>query len=184
MDANKLQILKKSIARHVDRDNVAGIVELITCSDPSNKLELITLLEEMTGKKGIFNSILLQFWGSSNEVAKNQPSRKIDSSNKKDEKKRFGGNNDRNKCGCMASSHRFYANCTNCGLIHCEEEVVDLCLFCNSALEPPFDAQEAQNRRLNADTIQAYATKDRLLMYDKENTKRTNVKDAQVPLPP
>lgn len=43
----------------------------------------------------------------------------------------------------------------------------------------PISAEMATAMRFDADTIRAYAQKDKLLMFDREHAKRTQVHDAQ-----
>jgi hypothetical protein len=91
---------------------------------------------------------------------------------------------DRHNCGCFATHHAFYTSCLSCGRIHCILEGPGDCLFCGSDLVPPLSADvanEALGYHENNEIIRgAYRQKDKLLTFDKEHAKRTQVHDAQV----
>lgn len=65
----------------------------------------------------------------------------------------------------------------------CENEGVTpaACLGCNGLVLAPMSADEAINlgHANNEQTVDAYRLKDRLLVFDKENAKRTQVFDMQ-----
>lgn len=83
----------------------------------------------------------------------------------------------------MAKRHNFFTSCINCGFIVCDqdEEITSSlqCPYCNAALLLPMNADEAQLIGENESVVEAYRLKDKLLIFDKENTKRTHVFDAQ-----
>jgi hypothetical protein len=91
---------------------------------------------------------------------------------------------DRHHCGCFATHHDFYTSCLSCGRIHCILEGPGGCLFCSSDLVPPLPAEIANvtlgYREDNEIVRGAYRQKDKLLTFDKEHAKRTQVHDAQV----
>ena len=88
------------------------------------------------------------------------------------------------RCGCMATRHPMIASCINCGRITCEMETsiedVGACLFCGAFLQLTISSDDAVALNLNDKTVAAYRQKDKLLQFDKENAKRTQVHDAQV----
>jgi hypothetical protein len=85
------------------------------------------------------------------------------------------------RCGCFATRHRFIASCIGCGRISCEKEGFGLCLHCSIPILAPISAEELGARGVtNVLVLNAYKHKDKLLVFDKENTKRTQVYDAQV----
>jgi hypothetical protein len=93
----------------------------------------------------------------------------------------------RSECGCFATRHACIASCLSCGRIYCEREgpinanKPTTCFFCEAIVLPPLSAEEASKRpELNQEsTIRAYQQKDKLLLFDKENAKRTQVLDSQ-----
>ena len=93
-------------------------------------------------------------------------------------------------CGCMATRHKFIGNCTSCGRISCQIEgpitkAGISCFFCDGIVIPPMSADEILDNNIlssedNYDnTMKAYQLKDKLLIFDKENAKRTHVHDSQ-----
>ena len=89
----------------------------------------------------------------------------------------------RRRCSCFATQHKFLGSCTACGRIMCENEGVTpaACLGCNGLVLAPMSADEAINlgHANNEQTVDAYRLKDRLLVFDKEHAKRTQVFDMQ-----
>ena len=87
----------------------------------------------------------------------------------------------RRKCSCFATQHKFVGSCTACGRIMCENEGVlpTACLGCNGLVLAPMSADEAINLGYanNEQAANAYRLKDRLLVFDKEHAKRTQVFD-------
>ena len=87
-------------------------------------------------------------------------------------------------CGCFATLHKFVGSCSLCGRIMCENEVGVLpasCFVCNGLVLAPMSADDAINLGYAKDekTASAYRLKDRLLVFDKEHAKRTQVFDMQ-----
>lgn len=83
-------------------------------------------------------------------------------------------------CGCMGTKHLCRTNCMNCGRIFCEKELSEFCLVCGEALLDPLSATEvAEDPSIDPKVLSAYQLKDKLLMFDRENVKRTQVHDAQ-----
>jgi len=89
-------------------------------------------------------------------------------------------------CGCFSTRHPCVANCIGCGRIYCAEEVAVVtsqspCFFCKEVLvySPRSKEDVERGGQANASAIRAYALKDKLLVFDKENAKRTTVRDAQ-----
>lgn len=110
-------------------------------------------------------------------------------------------------CGCMATSHPFAGSCMQCGRIMCQKEVEGAsneflnCLFCGAVIVSACSSEEATLHGFDEMTVNSYRHKvtiypqlllkymlkmevsfsqDKLLKYDKENAKRTQVHDAQV----
>lgn len=90
---------------------------------------------------------------------------------------------DRRICGCFATHHDYVSSCRQCGRIHCSSEGVGSCLFCGEDLLLPCSAESIQEffqgGNVDESTIAAYKQKDKLLLFDREHAKRTQVKDAQ-----
>ena len=86
------------------------------------------------------------------------------------------------QCRCMAKRHNFFTSCVSCGFIVCEDDEDSKasmnCPFCSTALLLPMTAEEAQYL-IGDEAVAAYKMKDKLLVFDKENAKRTHVFDAQ-----
>ena len=79
-------------------------------------------------------------------------------------------------CGCLATSHAFIGSCIKCGRLFCEkEEGVEKCFHCHSLYVPPFSKEEAQTMGLDIKTVRAYSQKDKLIIFDREHAKRTQV---------
>jgi hypothetical protein len=84
------------------------------------------------------------------------------------------------KCKCMSNRHKFFASCCSCGWIMCEKDnESSICTFCGVDIVPPMSEQDITDAGADASTIKAYKQKDKLLIFDKENAKRTHVHDAQ-----
>lgn len=85
------------------------------------------------------------------------------------------------ECGCMASRHAFLTSCLGCGRIACANERGARCFHCARELYAPSSGARLSELGLEDQaTLRAYLQKDRLLLFDSENTKRTHVLDAQV----
>src|SRR5690606_20106703 len=70
-------------------------------------------------------------------------------------------------------------NCLHCGKIACDQERGGRCRFCGEAVTPPLSYDDALEAGFGGATLMAIAHKDKLLQFDRENTKRTHVHDAQ-----
>ena len=84
-------------------------------------------------------------------------------------------------CRCLATKHPCFSNCMKCGFIFCLEDK-DLvlqkgCLQCGNVVIPPMSSSGALS--LGKTSQMAYALKDKLLQFDREHAKRTQVFDAQ-----
>jgi len=84
-------------------------------------------------------------------------------------------------CNCFGGEHAVSTNCKACGRIHCVKERTDTgCLMCLAELEAPVSAETVDRMHAGQTSlVEAYRAKDRLLGYDKEHAKRTNVYDAE-----
>lgn len=83
-------------------------------------------------------------------------------------------------CGCMATQHAFLTSCIHCGRISCIKEGLGLCYFCSRPLYAPVSTSALEAAGVSdAALLRAYKHKDKLLVFDSENTKRTQVYDAQ-----
>lgn len=128
---------------------------------------------------GVSEPITFVGTGKKNEKQhRKQPSSSHNNSNKK--------NTDistRHLCGCFATHHDFYTSCLSCGRIHCSLEGPGQCVFCGLDLIPPLSADiacEVLGAPNDEVVLGAYLQKDKLLTFDKEHAKRTQVHDAQV----
>jgi len=72
-------------------------------------------------------------------------------------------------CGCFGTKHKALTNCLYCGRISCEAEGYDFCPFCGFMVEPPMGGSNGK----------AYLQKERLLRFDREFARRTEVFDDQ-----
>lgn len=110
----------------------------------------------------------------------------------------------RHPCDCLAQKHNLINNCISCGRIVCEQEGSGPCLFCG-ILVCTMEEQEIlqrdsnksqklrkklmgdgdrdylphQEARMNAGLEKALQHKDKLLEYDKNSVKRTQVLDDE-----
>lgn len=84
-------------------------------------------------------------------------------------------------CGCMATRHPLAASCVECGRVVCDKEISSsfICPFCKASILPPLSYEEVSISGFDQSTKKAYKLKDKLLQFDKENAKRTQVHDAQ-----
>eukprot|EP01065_Artemidia_motanka_P046751 TRINITY_DN7163_c0_g1_i1.p1 TRINITY_DN7163_c0_g1~~TRINITY_DN7163_c0_g1_i1.p1 ORF type:complete len:724 (+),score=260.18 TRINITY_DN7163_c0_g1_i1:75-2246(+) len=92
-------------------------------------------------------------------------------------------------CGCEARKHEFVCNCLVCGKIVCEQEGEGYCFFCASevrrgmvyAKKGPADAGGGEEQYLASERefLKAVAQRDRLLRYQSERARRTEVIDDQ-----
>lgn len=62
-------------------------------------------------------------------------------------------------CGCMATRHKFVANCTSCGKIVCERENRTVCSFCGSPIVNVLSVEDAIAANCDVDTINAFRHK-------------------------
>ena len=84
-------------------------------------------------------------------------------------------------CGCMATRHAYLGSCLGCGRLFCEKEQLGQCLFCGGAVCAPCSADDLVAKGMTDEIVlKAYRHKDKLLLFDKENSRRTQVFDAQV----
>jgi hypothetical protein len=77
-------------------------------------------------------------------------------------------------CGCFGTVHKPLTNCLHCGRIICVREGYGYCPFCSNLVEKIL--VKAQN---GEDFDKAILHKERLLKFDRENTKRTQIFDDQ-----
>uniref|UniRef100_A0A8C5FVU2 Thyroid hormone receptor interactor 4 n=1 Tax=Gadus morhua TaxID=8049 RepID=A0A8C5FVU2_GADMO len=110
----------------------------------------------------------------------------------------------RHGCECLAQKHNLINNCLSCGRIVCEQEGSGPCLFCgnlvctrdeqeilqrdsNKSLKLRKKLMESSDRdylphqeaRMNAGLEKALQHKDKLLEYDKNSVRRTQVLDDE-----
>ncbi|KAG7283778.1 hypothetical protein CRUP_034402 [Coryphaenoides rupestris] len=74
--------------------------------------------------------------------------------------------------------HNLINNCISCGRIVCEQEGSGPCLFCGN-LSSDRDYLPHQEARMNAGLEKALQHKDKLLEYDKNSVRRTQVLDDE-----
>ncbi|XP_067105193.1 activating signal cointegrator 1 isoform X1 [Osmerus mordax] len=110
----------------------------------------------------------------------------------------------RHPCDCLAQKHNLINNCISCGRIVCQQEGSGPCLFCGSLVctieeqeilqrdsnksqklrkklmgEGDRDQLPHQEARMSAGLEKALQHKDKLLEYDKNSVKRTQVLDDE-----
>lgn len=71
-------------------------------------------------------------------------------------------------CGCFGTKHKALTNCLYCGRISCEAEGYDFCAFCGFMVEVGIDGDG-----------KAFLQKERLLRFDRDFARRTEVFDDQ-----
>jgi hypothetical protein len=95
----------------------------------------------------------------------------------------------RSSCGCQGTRHKLFASCTSCGRIICDAEkgcvqattTPFACLHCGEpTARQPLTAEQVFALCVDDETVIVYKHKDKLLQFDKENAKRTQVLDSQV----
>mmetsp|Transcript_60485 Transcript_60485/g.91216 ORF Transcript_60485/g.91216 Transcript_60485/m.91216 type:complete len:284 (-) Transcript_60485:789-1640(-) len=74
-------------------------------------------------------------------------------------------------CGCFGSKHKPLTNCLYCGRISCVQEGYDFCGFCGYSVEAVRDGIH--------DGDEAWVRKERLLRFDREFARRTEIFDDQ-----
>jgi hypothetical protein len=79
----------------------------------------------------------------------------------------------------MGTQHKAITNCTSCGKVICEREGIGCCGFCGTLTHLPLSSEEAEQAGLGEALLTAVRHKDKLLRFDREHTKRTQVHDAQ-----
>ncbi|VEU38497.1 unnamed protein product [Pseudo-nitzschia multistriata] len=72
-------------------------------------------------------------------------------------------------CGCFGSKHKALTNCLYCGRICCEAEGYGFCPFCGFMIEAPVAGGSGK----------AFQQKERLLRFDRDFARRTEVFDDQ-----
>lgn len=75
-------------------------------------------------------------------------------------------------CGCYGTYHQPLTNCLHCGRISCSEEGYDFCPFCGFLVE---DVNDGQDHTDDPNWVQ----KERLLRFDREFARRTQIFDDQ-----
>mmetsp|Transcript_24207 Transcript_24207/g.57261 ORF Transcript_24207/g.57261 Transcript_24207/m.57261 type:complete len:330 (+) Transcript_24207:72-1061(+) len=76
-------------------------------------------------------------------------------------------------CGCFGTKHEPLTNCLLCGRISCVIESYDYCPFCSYLLE------EVKVDESQAKDDKAWIQKERLLRFDREFARRTEIFDDQ-----
>jgi hypothetical protein len=205
---NPKSYLEQSLLPLVGKESVSTVVEYIMSFDDSvSNGELLTYLDELCGHQAPFKTIIDNFvrirskksddsankitqLKQTEEIARRElipaasgnirfvQSKKSSKSNKTNVAP--SANLNRVMCGCMATRHTFYTSCMDCGRIHCDKEGPGYCFFCDRLLEPPINSSDVQSQGGDIKRVDAYQLKDKLLNFDKEHAKRTQVKDAQV----
>ncbi len=77
-------------------------------------------------------------------------------------------------CGCFGTVCKPLTNCLHCGRILCKKEGYGYCPFCGNLIEKVTGGAES-GKGLDKATLH----KERLLKFDRENTKRTQIYDDQ-----
>lgn len=99
----------------------------------------------------------------------------------------------RHRCDCQASKHKLIRNCMNCGRIVCEQEGSGPCLFCGNLVvsreeQEILDAGNKRGEKLKKCLLEqgrpkgweeALAQRNRLLDYDRNSARRTEVIDDE-----
>ena len=86
-------------------------------------------------------------------------------------------------CNCYATNHAFLTNCISCGWICCINNKSGKCGYCKNDLTINMSINETIQSMSSTDCdprkMKAYQLVQKLLVFDKENTIRTSVHDAQ-----
>lgn len=86
-------------------------------------------------------------------------------------------------CNCYATNHAFLTNCISCGWICCINNKSGKCGYCKNDLTVNMSINETIQSMSSTDSdprkMKAYQLVQKLLVFDKENTIRTSVHDAQ-----
>jgi hypothetical protein len=77
-------------------------------------------------------------------------------------------------CGCFGTVHKPLTNCLHCGRISCKKEGYGYCPFCSNLIEKVVVTAEA-GKNFDKATLHI----ERLLKFDRESTKRTQIYDDQ-----
>jgi len=99
----------------------------------------------------------------------------------------------RHRCDCQATKHKLITNCMNCGRIVCEQEGSGACLFCGQLVvsreeEEILNAGTKRGEKLRKTLLEqgrpkgweeALAQRNRLLDYDRNSARRTEVIDDE-----
>jgi hypothetical protein len=81
-------------------------------------------------------------------------------------------------CGCYGTIHKPLTNCLHCGRISCSDEGYDYCGFCGFLVSP--SAADGGNTATRAGSNrESWLLKERLLRFDREFVRRTEVVDDQ-----
>lgn len=91
-------------------------------------------------------------------------------------------------CGCFGTVHKPLTNCLYCGRISCIQEGYDFCAFCGFLVSPPQSFSVAAHgggddgattTTGNNKNRESWLLKERLLRFDREFARRTEVVDDQ-----
>ena len=85
-------------------------------------------------------------------------------------------------CGCYGTRHKPLTNCLYCGRISCTHEGYDFCGFCGFLVSPPQSSSSAGGGSTTNNTgkmSESWLLKERLLRFDREFARRTEVVDDQ-----
>eukprot|EP01084_Bolivina_argentea_P181359 313225_1 len=90
----------------------------------------------------------------------------------------------RPQCGCQATLHEVFKNCTECGYILCEIEGEGPCWYCSAFVTLAGSIPTIDKNALSFDpNSEAYkkavAQKDKLLEFGREKAQRTTIIDDQ-----
>lgn len=81
-------------------------------------------------------------------------------------------------CGCYGTVHKPLTNCLYCGRISCADEGYDFCAFCGFLVSPSADGGGSTATSAGSNR-ESWLLKERLLRFDREFVRRTEVVDDQ-----
>jgi hypothetical protein len=167
-----------------------GVIEyLLSCDPEQQQAEMVAFLEQIGGKNPKFTAVVKQYAlleKNLNRGTLNAPASQQAVTGKQKKKNANGSstsdvadNTPALPCTCMGSRHAVWGSCGSCGRIYCVNEQVRKCKYCSERVLPCMSAEEAETAGLSVSTVAAYRQKDKLMLFDSENAKRTQVHDAQ-----
>jgi hypothetical protein len=178
-----------------------GVLEYLGTFNPElEQAEMLSYLEELLGKNPKYKGIVKQYALMSKNLSRTSAAaaekgaptqtKKASKQTAKEEVQKGGD------CNCMATKHPIFGSCIGCGKIFCVNYSLKQCNFCSRKITPSMSAETAESKGLDEETVAAYrqkvthfcfggrnfnnCCKDKLMKFDREHAKRTEVRDTQV----